>query len=196
VQQNCFMIVSHNKPEQNMLNTAAFADSQKANVDALLGMANTAFAGMEQLAALNLKVARSSLDQAADAATATLAAKDPQSLLALQAGLLQPNAEKALAYGREVAGIFSATKAQFDKAASEQAVEAQNAFMAAVDAATKNAPEGAANGMAMFKSAFSAANNALDSVQQAARQATEAAQANYTAMTATAAKAAGKAKRA
>lgn len=176
-----------------MLNTASFAESQKANVEALLGLANTAFAGVEQLAALNLKVARSNLDQAADTASAALAAKDPQSLIALQTNLLQPNAEKALAYGREVAGIFAATKAQLDKAASEHAVEAQNAFMAAVDAAAKNTPEGASNGLAMFKSAFTAANGALEGMQKAARQATEAAQANYTAMTETATKAATKA---
>lgn len=179
-----------------MLNTAPFAAAQQANVNALLGLATKALEGVEQLTALNMQVARNNLDQAAEAASAVLSAKDPQSLLALQSSLLQPSAEKALAYGRQVADIVALTKSEFDKAATEQATGAQNAFMSALDAASKNAPEGTTGGVALFKSAFATANNAVESFQKAARQATDAANANYTAMAGTVAKAAGKAKRA
>ena len=71
----------------------------------------------------------------------------------------------------------------------------QSSFIAAIDAATQNAPEGSATGIALFKSAFAAANNAFDSVQKATRQAAEAAEANYTAVTGSVVKAAGKSKR-
>ena len=164
-----------------MLNTETFAAAQQANVKATFALAGKALEGVEQLAALNLKTARAKFDQTAEAARAALDAKDPQALLALQAGLVQP--EQVMAYARQVADILTATKSEFDKAAAEQAAEAQNALLAAVDAAVKNAPEGAAGGVELFKSAVSAANNAFENLQNAARQATEAANANVTALT-------------
>ena len=105
-------------------------------------------------------------------------------LLALQAGSLQPAAEKAAAYGRQVADIVAGTKAEFEKAAAQSVAGAQNSFVAAFDAAAKNAPEGSASGIALFKSALAASTNAFDSLQKAAQQATDVAEANYAAATA------------
>jgi phasin family protein len=178
-----------------MLNTAQFAATHQANLDALLGLTARAFEGVEQLTALNVQVVKSSLDEAAETSRAALSVKDPQSLLALQAGVLQPAAEKAAAYGRKVYDIVATTKADVEKVAAEQASGVQNSFIAAIDAAAKNAPEGSSSGIALFKSAFAAANNAFSSVQKATRQATDAAEANYAAVTGSAVKAAGKAKR-
>jgi len=178
-----------------MLNTEQFAATNKANLDVLLGITTKAFEGVEQLSALNLQVVKTSLDQAAEASLAALSVKDPQSLLALQAGMLQPAAEKAAAYGRQVYDIVATTKAEVEKVAAEQAAGVQNSFIAAIDAATKNAPEGSSSGIAFFKSAMTAANNAFDGLQKATRQATDAAEANYTAVTGSVVKAAGKAKR-
>jgi phasin family protein len=178
-----------------MLNTQPFVAAQQANLNTFVGLAAKTFEGVEQLTALNLQVAKTGLGEAAETAYAALSIKDPQALLALQAGLVQPSAEKALAYGRQVADILVATKAEFEKAAAEQAADAQTSFIAAIDAATKNAPEGATSGIAMFKSALAAANNAFDGLQKATRQATDVAEANYTAMTGAVTKATGKAKR-
>lgn len=179
-----------------MLNTEQFAATNKANLEVLMGIAAKTFEGVEQLTALNLQVVKASLAEAAEASVAALSVKDPQSLLALQAGLLQPAAEKAAAYGRQVNDIFAATKAEVEKVAGAQAAGLQNSFLAAIEAATKNAPEGSGNGIALFKSAVAAANNAFEGVQKATRQAADAAEANYTAVTDSMVKAAGKAKRA
>ncbi len=178
-----------------MLNTAQFAATNKANLDTLLSFGAKAFEGVEQLTALNLQVIKASFGEAADFSLAALSVKDPQSLLALQAGALQPAAEKAAAYGRQVYDIVAAAKAEVEKVATEQAAGAQNAFIAAIDAAAKNAPEGSGNGVALFKSAMAAANNAFDGLQKATRQATDAAEANYTAVTGSVVKAAGKTRR-
>jgi phasin family protein len=178
-----------------MLNTEQFAATNKANLDAMLALTAKAFEGVEQLTALNLQVVKAGLGEAAETSLAAVSVKDPQSLLALQAGLLQPAAEKAAAYGRQVYDIVAATKAEVEKVAAEQAAAAQNSFIAAFDAAAKNAPEGSSSGIALFKSAMAAANNAFDGLQKASRQATEAAEANYTAVTGSVVKAAGKAKR-
>jgi phasin family protein len=178
-----------------MLNTEQFATTNKANLEVVLGLSAKAFEGVEQLTALNLQVIKTGLGDAAETSLAALSVKDPQALLALQAGLLQPAADKAAAYGRQVYDIVAVTKAELEKVAAEQAAGVQSSFIAAIDAATQNAPEGSATGIAMFKSAFAAANNAFDSVQKATRQAAEAAEANYTAVTGSVVKAAGKSKR-
>ncbi len=179
-----------------MFNSNQFAATHKANLDALMAVTAKAFEGVEQLATLNLQVVKTSLGEAAEASLAALSAKDPQSLLALQAGTLQPVAEKAGAYGRQVYDIVATTKAEIEKVVAEQTADVQSSFLAAIDAATKNAPEGSGSGVALFKSAVAAANNAFDGMQKATRQATDAAEANYTAVTDSVVKAAGKAKRA
>jgi phasin family protein len=196
VQQTASETIPLILPEHTMLNTAQFAATNKAHLDTLLSFSAKVFEGVEQLTALNLQVVKSSLDEAAEFSLAAVSVKDPQSLLALQAGALQPAAEKAAAYGRQVYDIVATTKSEIEKVAAEQASGLQNSFITAIDAATKNAPEGSGSGIALFKSAMAAANNAFDGLQKATRQTTEAAEANYTAVTSSVVKAAGKARRA
>lgn len=178
-----------------MLNTTQFSAANQANVDALTSLTAKAFEGFERLTALNLQVAKASLGEMIEAGAALQAAKDPQSMLAVQAELMQPAAEKAASYGRQVYDIVSGTKAEVEKVAASQAAGVQSLFAAAMDTAMKNAPEGSSSGVAMFKQAMAAANNAFDGVQKATRQATEAAEANYAAVTGSVVKAAAKAKR-
>jgi len=178
-----------------MLNTEQFAATQKAHFEVLMSLGAKAFEGVEQLTALNLQVVRAGLDEANETTLAALSAKDPQALIALQTALLQPSAEKATAYGKQVYGIVAGFKADVEKLTSQQTAAAQSAFVALVEAAGKNAPEGTGNGVAFFKSALATANNAFDGLQKAGRQVAETAEANFAAVTGSAAKATGKAKR-
>ena len=109
-----------------MLNTEQFAATNKANFEVLMGLSAKAFEGVEQLAALNLQVVKAGLGEATETGLAALSAKDPQSLLALQAALLQPAAEKATAYGKQVYGIVAGIKADVEKVAGQQAAAAQS----------------------------------------------------------------------
>ncbi len=183
-----------------MLTAEQFTAAQKANVETLFGLTNKAFEGIEKLVELNLQVAKAALGEAADNTRAAFSVKDAQELLALQAGLLQPAAEKAAAYSRHLYDIAAATNAEVSKVAEQTAADAQAKFMNVVDTAVKNAPAGTENAVALVKSAVAAANNAYESVHKAAKQAADVAEANFQAVTATAAKAAqgttGKAKRA
>lgn len=178
-----------------MINTDQFVATNKANFDTLMGLTAKAFDGVEQLTALNLQVVKASLDEAAEAGRAVLSAKDPQALLALQAALLQPNTEKATAYGKQVSAIAAAVKADVEKVAAKQAAAAQGAFAALVESAGKNAPAGSEQGVEMFKQAMATATNALDSMQKAGRQVAETAEANYAAVASTVAKTTAKGKR-
>lgn len=172
-----------------MLTAEQLLAAQKANVETLFGLTQKAFEGVEKLVELNVQVAKASLDEAAEHAQAVLSVKDAQELLALQAGLLQPSAEKAAAYSRHVYDIAAATNAEVGKVAEAQLAEAQRKFMAVVDTAVKNAPAGTENAVALVKSAVAAANNAFESVHKAAKQAADVAEANFQAVTNTAVKA-------
>lgn len=173
--------------------------AHKANVETLFGLTNKAFEGVEKLVELNLQVAKTSLGEVAETTKSALSVKDAQELLALQASLLQPSAEKAAAYSRHVYEIVSGTNAEVTKVAEEQIADAQKAMLSMVDTAVKNAPAGTENAVALVKSAVAAANNAFESVQKATKQAAEVAEANFQAVTDTAVKAsktAAKARRA
>lgn len=166
-----------------------FAAVAQSNVDVLLAISAKAFEGAEKLAALNLQVAKGGLADAAKASSAVLSAKDPQSLLAVQAGAVQPAASKASEYATQVAAIMNETKSELDKVIAKSAAEAQNTFSTMIEAALKNAPAGSADAMALWKSAVEAANGGFEALQKAAKQATEVAQANYTAASNTVTKA-------
>ena len=169
---------------------------QKSNVETLFGLTGTAFEGIEKLVELNLQVAKSAIADAAANTKAALSVKDAQELLALQSSLLQPAAEKAAAYSRYVYEIAATTGAEVTRVAEATTSEAQAKFMSIVDTAVKNAPAGTENAVALVKSAVSAANNAYESVHKAAKQAADVAEANFTAMTNSAVKAAQAAPRA
>jgi phasin family protein len=163
--------------------------AQKANVETLFGLTNKAFEGVEKLVELNLQVARAALSEVAETTMAALSVKDAQELLALQASLLQPAAEKAASYSRHLYDIAAGTNAEVAKVAEAQMSEAQKKVLSVVDNAVKNAPAGSENAVALVKSAVAAANNAYDSVQKAAKQAAEVAEANFQAVTNSAVKA-------
>jgi phasin family protein len=175
--------------EIEMLTAEQILASQKASLATLFDLSQKAFEGVEKVVELNLQVAKTSLEEASEHAKAVLAVKDAQELLALQASLLQPSAEKAAAYGRHLYDIASSTSAEVSKLAESQVSEAQKKFAAVVDNAVKNAPAGTENAVVLVKSAVAAANNAFDSVQKAAKQAADVAEANFQAITNTAVKA-------
>lgn len=181
--------------ELHMLTPEQFASTQKANVQTLIELTGKAFQGAESLVALNLQTVKAALGDAEGTAISALSAKDAQSLLALQFSSLQPSTEKATAYFRESYDIANSLKDEFSKVFSAAAADAQGSFTQMFEAAAKNAPTGSENGIALWKSAVATAGSAFESMQKAAQQATDIAEANYTAVTTTAAKPASKAKR-
>lgn len=156
--------------------------ANKANLETLVGLTNKAFAGVEQLIELNLAAAKAAMADSQHQAHAALSVKDAQQLLSLQASLFQPLAEKAVAYNRHLVEIASSTGTDFTKAYEAQVLGAQRAFNELVDNMAKNAPAGSESAVAAFKTAVSAGNNALESVQKAVKQATDMTQAQVRSM--------------
>ena len=156
--------------------------AQKANLETLFGLTNKAFEGVEKLVELNVTASKAALSEAQGTAQAVLSVKDAQELLALQASLFQPLAEKTAAYSRHLYEIAHGTGAEFTKAFEAKAAEAQQAFVGLVDSASKNAPAGSETAVALLKSTVAAANNAFESVQKAVKQASDVAEANFQAV--------------
>ena len=169
-----------------MLTAEQVLASQKASVETLFGLTSKAFEGVEKLVELNMTASRAALAEAAETSQTVLGVKDAQELLALQAALFQPLAEKTAAYSRHLYDITSQTGAEFGKAFESQVSDAQKKFLSVVDNASKNAPAGSETAVAVFKSAVAAGNNALESVQKAVKQATDVAEANFNAVANTA----------
>ena len=166
-----------------MLTAEQIVAAQKAHLETLFGLTHKAFEGVEKLVELNVQATKAALTESASNAQALMSVKDAQELLTLQASLMQPLAEKTVAYSRHLYDIAQGTTAEFGKAAEAQASDTQKKFMAVVDNASKNAPAGSETAVAVMKSAVSAANNAMESVQKAVKQATEMAEANFNTVT-------------
>jgi phasin family protein len=160
-----------------------FTAANKTSVEAVLSLANTAFAGAERLAALNLNTARTLLEDSVANAKTLLSVKDVQELLNLQSTLAQPAVEKAVAYARSVYEIASQSQEEVSKLVEAQVAELNKAVAAALDKAAKSAPAGSDVAVAAVKSAIAAANSAYDSVSKAAKQVAEIAEANVAAAT-------------
>ena len=166
-----------------MFTTSQFATNNKAGIEALLTLANTAFASAERLAALNLNTARGILEDSVNTTKTLLGAKDVQELVALQSTLTQPSVEKAVAYSRSVYEIATQTQEEIAKIVEAQFSEANKTVATALDKAAKNAPAGSDVAVAAVKSAIAAASSAYDSLTKAARQVAEVTEANVAAAT-------------
>ena len=168
-----------------------FAGANKANVETLLTIANTAFASAERLAALNLSVARTFLEDSVNTAKTLLAAKDVQELASMQSALAQPAFEKAVAYSKSVYEIATQTQEELSKIFDSQYVEMNKNVSSALDKAVKTAPAGSDIAVAAVKSALAAANSAYETMNKAARQVAEMTEANVAAATSATVKAVG-----
>ena len=169
-----------------MLTAEQVLASHKANIETLVGLTHKAFEGVEKLVELNVQATKAALAETANHTQAVLGVKDAQELLALQAGLVQPLAEKTAAYSRHLYDIASAAGADIGKNFEAQTAEAQKKFVGLVDNAAKNAPAGSETAVAVLKSAVAAANNAFESVQKAVKQASDIAEANFNTVAASA----------
>lgn len=167
-----------------MINTPAqFTSANKAAVDSMLSLANTALASAERIAALNLNTARSILEDSVSSAKAVFGAKDAKEALSIQASLAQPNVEKAVAYSRSVYEITAQTQEELSKMVESQFADFQKQVGALLDKASKSAPAGSDVAVAAVRSAIAAASSAFDNMNKAAKQVAEIAEANVAAAT-------------
>lgn len=162
-----------------MLTAEQIMAAHKANIDTLFGLTQKAFEGVEKLVELNVQASKAALAETANHTQAVMSVKDAQELIALQAGMVQPLAEKTAAYSRHLYEIAQAAGADISKTIEGQTAEAQKKFAGLVDSASQNAPAGSEAAVTMMKNAVAAASTAFESVQKAVKQAGDMAEANF-----------------
>ena len=156
----------------------------KTNYDAQLAMitalTRASYHSVAKMIDLNVNVAKTSLAESSAIAKQLLSAKSPQEWFTMTVSQAQPNAEKALAYGSNVAGIVAKTQAEFTKAVEEKMAETNRCVMALVDEVAKNVPGGSENAMALVKSAIGNTNAGYEVLTKTTQQAIGALEANLT----------------
>lgn len=161
-----------------------FVTAARSNFEAQLAASNAfaskALNSVAQLFDLNVAVAKSSFEQSSAAAQQLLAVKDVQEFFTVSAAQTQPNAEKALAYGRSLASIASAVQADFTKATEAQIAEVSKKVNALVDNLAKNAPAGSEGAISLLKTAIANASTGYEQLSKNGKQAAEAFEENLT----------------
>ena len=173
----------------NIMTPEQFAAASKANVETLVSLANSSVARAERLAALNLNTARAVLEDSVASAKTLMAVKNPQELNGLQATLVQPIVDKAMAYSRSVYEIVSEGQQELVKLFETQIAELNKSFAAALDQASKSAPAGTESVFTAIKSAIAANNSAYENVSKTVKQLAETAESKLTEVTTKAVKA-------
>lgn len=166
----------------NALPQQIFAN-QKASVDNILAIQNAMFQGFEKLVDLNLRVFKASFDEVSQKTQEAAKIQDAQEALNFSSSLLQPGAEKVLAYTKQVYDVLSSIQVDVTKLTEAQIEEAQKQINDTIEQLAKNAPAGSEGAVALLKSSLASVNSAYDSVAKSARQAAEAAESNIAAAT-------------
>ena len=137
-----------------------FVEIAKTNVETMVDLGNASFGGVEKFVELQLKVAKGAMGQSADNLKALVSVKDIQDFVKVQASFALPTMESAVGYANAVYGIISETANTYAKMAEAQISAGNEKITTAVEEFSKSAPAGSESGVALVKSALTAANAA------------------------------------
>jgi phasin family protein len=177
------LIIAH-LPKENIMFAIPeqLSNATKANLNAQLNvfaaLSGKALESVEKVVDLNMSVVRASLEETSTTVKQLLTARDPQEFFSLSAAQVQPAAQKAVSYGRHLAGIASSAQAEFTKAADEQITETNRKVIAFVEDVAKNAPAGSESAIALVKTFVGNANAGFEQLSKVTKQAIEAVESN------------------
>jgi len=156
-------------------NPEQFASATKALFEFQLETFNTltskAVQGVEQVVALNLAAAKSSVEGGLAAGKEISAARDPKAVLAVAAAKVQPGVANAAAYNQQLGEIIADIRQEFTRAADAHMTEAKNTLSALIYDVTKNVRPGSENAVQIVKTAIDNAFAGYEQVTNATRQA-------------------------
>lgn len=150
----------------------------KAGFEAAMRFAGVALDGAERLFDLQMKAAKSALNDSLQSARVLASVRDFEQLAALKDTLVQPGVEKATAYAKEVYDVATATQSDLGKLVEEQVTEYNKQVISALDQIVKTAPAGSEVGIAAMKQTIAAVNSGFDNLTKVAKQFGDATQSN------------------
>src|SRR6476661_6760516 len=150
----------------------------KDDYEDALRFAGVALEGAERLIDLQLRTAKTALNDGMESAKVLASVKDFDQLAALKDTLVQPSLEKATAYAKEVYDVATGTQAELGKLVEEQVAEFNRQVISTLDQIVKTAPAGSEVGIAAMKSTLAAVNSGFDNLTKVAKQFGEVTQNN------------------
>lgn len=160
-------------PEQFANATKTLFDLQMQTFNTL---ADRTVKGVEQVVALNMNAAKSSMagSIAAGQQMAGLAgAGDPKAAIAALHARMQPGAAGAAEYREQLKAIIDEMHQEFRQAADTHVAEAKSTLSALIYDVTQNVKPGSENAVEIIKTAIDNAFKGYEQVTQATRQAVE-----------------------
>ena len=134
----------------------------KANVDSFVAFASITSTSAERFMDFQTTAAKAAFEDAAKSARTVANFKEPQELVQFGTASLQPGAEKAAAYVRQLYTLASEAQSELTKFVDEHVTEFNRKVVAFLDDAAKTGPAGSDVAVAAAKSAVAAANQAYD----------------------------------
>jgi len=151
-----------------MISIEQVVNAQKVNAEFLFGVNSKAFEGFEKLVSLNVEAAKAALEDLAEVSRSALSAKSAEEVAGLQHRFLEPAAENAAQYTRQVQEIAQETWAALAEVAVKSVAQSPGRLSAFVTNAFQNAPAGTENAVEIVKSTVTAATSAYEGMQKAA----------------------------
>ncbi|MGI4721679.1 MAG: phasin family protein [Janthinobacterium lividum] len=157
-------------PEQFANATKTLFDLQMQTFEAL---ANKTVKGVEQVVALNMNAARSSMEGSLAAGQEMARAGDPKAAIAALHARMQPGVQGAAEYREQLKTIIDEMHNEFRQAADTHVAEAKSTLSALIYDVTQNVKPGSENAVEIIKTAIDNAFKGYEQVTQATRQAVQ-----------------------
>lgn len=141
-----------------------FSTTAKENLVVLQELTTKGHADAERLMELNLETTKNLMSELFEYAKAMLASKDPQSMAALQAGLVKPVGEIITAYTHELQKILAGAGTEFTKASQASMVDVQRGITSLMGNAINSAPSGEGFVLDSFNKVMEASQKMLATV--------------------------------
>jgi len=155
-------------PEQFANATKTLFDLQMQTFNTL---ADKTVKGVEQVVALNMNAAKSSME--GSLAAGQQMASDPKAAIAALHARMQPGAAGAAEYREQLKAIIDEMHQEFRQAADTHVAEAKSTLSALIYDVTQNVKPGSENAVEIIKTAIDNAFKGYEQVTQATRQAVQ-----------------------
>lgn len=179
---HCNILVA--KSNRNILKTPArrlkmlnvntqFADAQKSAAEQGARLAHISLANTQKLVDLQMKLAEATVADFTEAAKTVAAAKDLNDLMNLRSKWAETSIEKSVNYGKAVYEATTKAQAEVNQFMQDSFAKLNSDLTAAVETATKSAPNGTDAILSAVKSTVAATSAAVDNLTKAAKQVAE-----------------------
>ena len=157
-------------PEQFANATKTLFDLQMQTFNTL---ADRTVKGVEQVMALNMSAAKSSMEGSIAASQEMAKASDPKAAIAALHARMQPGAAGAAEYRENLQAIIEEMHQEFRQAADTHVAEAKSTLSALIYDVTQNVKPGSENAVEIIKTAIDNVFKGYEQVTQATRQAVQ-----------------------